>query len=210
MLKTIFLAAIATFTLATTAHAQSLYYYSPTASVSGTGYTGSYTSATAMTANESETSDGSAEANPLSPSSEFDWATGTFQIWGTDFDDECIVYTGSNGLLRVEVTSAIGTQDVRWFGPEQVSRIIFHGGGGDDDFRFWNVSQMAYYNWLFGWFDIDCELNGGDGADILSGGTGDDILIGGMDQRFDLLEGNAGADILGLSGILCLPAITVS
>jgi Ca2+-binding RTX toxin-like protein len=66
------------------------------------------------------------------------------------------------------------------------SRIVFHGGGGDDTF----VNQTG----------IPCTADGGPGNDTLIGGSGPDFLLGGA--GVDFLNGGAGNDYLdgGLDG----------
>ena len=117
------------------------------------------------------------------------------------------------GKIQVDINCGSGEQ-VDWlFEHGEISKIVFHGGNGNDSFTNASLLSSEAYgghgnDTLSGGAGSD-ELHGGTGNDILNGnsmswgllagdqlfgGTGDDVLTGG--GWSDLLVGGAGDDDL--------------
>ena len=108
-----------------------------------------------------------------------DALTGVVTIAGTPQDDISSVYGSGGG--NVTITRGELSRELP---AAAITRIVFHGGDGDDGFS--NATS------------IPCTAYGGDGDDNLSGGGGDDFLVGGFGN--DTLAGNGGNDELWGSG----------
>ncbi len=99
----------------------------------------------------------------------FDRDTGSFNVTGTEGDDDAAY--GENG-----------DDIIRTFGGNDTS-VAFAG----NDFQDLGAGNDRGYG-LSG----DDTMLGGSGDDTLNGGTGDDVIVGGRDN--DTLRGDAGAD----------------
>jgi uncharacterized delta-60 repeat protein len=105
-------------------------------------------------------------------------------FWGTPASDKILFRPrGNDGDIDVFLNGVSHGRIPR------TSRIIAHGGGGDDDISVSNSIDTPF--WLYGDEGND-RLSGGAGHDVLFGGAGDDLLVGGSGR--DFLIGGAGAD----------------
>jgi hypothetical protein len=105
---------------------------------------------------------------------------GILTITGGSTNDVASVAPGS---LRGTIVAKRGIF-TETFNAAEVSKIIFYGNDGDDQFT--NTTS------------IPCEAYGNDGNDVLYGGSGADFLVGGYGQ--DTLRGYAGNDTVWGSG----------
>lgn len=140
------------------------------------------------------------QPTPTTQTFQFDSQTGVLTIEGTAEDDDCVIKTFYSSMT-VEISSPSGGLQSQTFGPDEVTKIVFNGGDGDDSFEFAYLDYMRNLRQYYGLYRLlECDLNGGNGADFLSGGLDDDILNGGSDGEMDLLEGNDGADLFVRGG----------
>jgi len=114
--------------------------------------------------------------------------TGTLTINAPDVADIVNIEEVTPGFITVSINAGEDSF-VKSYGKSAVSRLVYRGNGGDDQF--------------FNQTDLKVTAYGGAGDDLLVGGLGDDSLRGedGDDQLIgrdgdDLLIGGAGADIL--------------
>jgi Ca2+-binding RTX toxin-like protein len=112
-------------------------------------------------------------------------------------NDSAIV-SNASGRIRVQETIDGVIQPDTYFYAFQVSRVVYHGGAGDDYFQnLTSVRAVAYggagADALYGGAGADV-LYGEDGNDELNGGAGNDSLFGGA--GLDFLDGADGNDYL--------------
>jgi hypothetical protein len=109
---------------------------------------------------------------------------------GITFGRGIVTITGGSGNDVSSVTYSYRSVVVKrgnyteTYTATDVSKIIFYGNDGDDQFT--NSTS------------IPCEAYGNDGNDVLYGGSGDDFLVGGLGQ--DVLKGEGGSDTIWGSG----------
>ena len=100
---------------------------------------------------------------------DFGLSDGTLSINGSSQDDSAEVYVdGDQVSLTVTSYDASGeivSEESAEYSTDEVGRIIFQGGDGND--LFVNDSP------------IESIVRGGAGDDMIMSGTGDDILVGG-------------------------------
>jgi Ca2+-binding RTX toxin-like protein len=109
---------------------------------------------------------------------------GVVYITGDQWRDDCRVFVDGNDIvIELTVYDANGEEDDfddKDYDLDEVTKIVFQGFGGDDD--FWNNTS------------IPCVAYGDGGDDVLIGGWGDDDLYGGAGQ--DYIAGRSGHDDL--------------
>jgi Ca2+-binding RTX toxin-like protein len=110
-------------------------------------------------------------------------------VTGTRGNDSVVVSELDAGTIRVEVRTGAGPAETYNLPRAAVSRVTFHGGDGDDQFR--NTTRINVRAYGGAGNDV---LVGGAGNDILGGGAGNDVLVGGAGA--DTLNGGAGADTI--------------
>jgi Ca2+-binding RTX toxin-like protein len=123
-------------------------------------------------------------------------------LFGAATIDVRLVSVGNDGILRSEF---------RWFYADDVSRIEFHGGEGNDvlDAPFFRVvafgdggdDRITAIGRLFGGAGNDVlTATASSGGNVLDGGTENDVLTG--SNNADTLRGGAGWDVLrGRGGV---------
>ena len=128
---------------------------------------------------------------------QFDDATSSILIHGSEVSDIATVSVDSTGDVRVQLQTADGYYNTTFPGAA-VTSVRFFGGNGDD--TLWNYSNVPSQAWGDAGND---KLNGSPGYDLLVGGSGDDQLDGeeGDDDLRgelgnDLIQGRAGNDLL--------------
>src|SRR5581483_11930750 len=100
-----------------------------------------------------------------------------------NYNDSAVVYLRPGRLFNNQLTvslSNVNSPLVASFDSASVTKIVFHGNGGND--RFDNRTAVPVY------------AEGGAGNDMLFGGSADDLLAGGDGD--DFLDGRTGADYL--------------
>ena len=130
-------------------------------------------------------------------------ASGVLTIAGSAFDDRGTVALKNVGTPTLPIFKVVANLEHRvsptdpWIQDDSksyfftnVSRIVFQGEGGDDQF----TNTTSYKSTAFGGPGND-TLQGGKQADVLTGGNGDDSLLGGRGN--DILYGDQGFSIGG-------------
>jgi Ca2+-binding RTX toxin-like protein len=127
-------------------------------------------------------------------------------ITGTSGADEITLLPSATGVLEVDIDGD-GISDLS-FDRSTFTAVDIQGRGGDD--RVANRGQFP---------DEVITIDGGGGHDTLTGGLGNQTLIGGTgNDRFawnpgddnDVVEGEAGADVLDFNGSNAAETIDVS